>query len=281
VEKKNSLPDIGVKNMKRFNILVIFILLSACSPQAISVTQIPTSTSIAPTFTNSLTIPRSPTIPSPTKSATLIPSEPTELGFELPPDCSDFNPSIGDYYYHDLSNGACNYPALSPDGSFIAYASYKITEAGEIIQEARLFSRSLNQALPIYESECGALYSEWTPTGYLVISDFPQDVGCGYTVIYNIAKGKIIATLDGAVYRNGRNYWSTNKNSFFTLSPEVLGPVCSETLSGFDFNSNKLIPVIKPITPNTDIYLVVGNPIWSPDNKILFAVIRDGSCSAE
>lgn len=205
------------------------------------------------------------------------PSERAELDFQLPPDCSIYDPAIDPIYYHDLSHGACNHPALSPDGSHIAYATLTVTDTGEIMQEARLFSKSLSESFPVYASKCGILRSEWTPTGYLVISDSPQDVGCGYTVIYDMVKGEIITILNGAVSRSGN--WASDKNSFFTVSPQLFGPVCSETLSGFDFIARQPMPTIKPITPNTDIYVVIGDPVWSKDGKTLSAVIRDGTCT--
>lgn len=263
--------------MKRFRILVIGILLSACSPEVLSATPSPSLTAIPATATNRPAIPqRSPT-PISTKTVTPVPFESTELDFELPPDCSTYDPAIHSGYYADLSHGACNHPALSPNESQIAYASLRITESGEIVQEARLFSRSLEQFLPIYTSKCGILRSEWTPTGHLVISDSPQDVGCGHTVIYDVAMGEIVTVLNGAVSRSGS--WSADKISFFTVSPELFGPVCSETLSGFDFIANQPIPTIKPITPNTNIYVVIGDPVWSADNKSLSAVLRDGTCT--
>ena len=92
-----------------------------------------------------------------------------------------------------------------------------------------------------------------------------------------MAKGEIIAVINGAVSRSGN--WSSDRNSFYTVSPQLFGPVCSETLSGFDFITSQPIPTIKPITPNTDIYVVIGDPVWSADNKSLLAVLRDGICS--
>jgi hypothetical protein len=259
--------------MRNFKILVIGILLSACAPQVLSSTPI----AIQPTLTSSPLLFEEPTIPNAASSATSTPSESTELDFQLPPDCSVFDPAIHAGYYADLSHGACNHPALSPDEAQIAYAALKITESGEIIQEARLFSRSLTQSLPIYSSRCGVLRPEWALTGDLVISDSGQDVGCGYTVIYDVTKGEIIASFDGAVSRNGA--WSSDRNSLFTVSPQLFGPECSETLSGFDFVSKQLIPVVKPITPNTNLYVVIGKPLWSTDNKSVLAVLRDGVCS--
>ena len=261
--------------MKRFRILVIGVFLFACSPQVISATPIPSSTAVQAT-NNSEGIQSSPT-PIFTKIVTPAPPETAELGFELPPDCSTFDPAIDSIYYHDLSNGACNHPALSPDGSHIAYAILTITDAGKIVQEARLFSESLSESSPIYTSKCGILRPEWTPTGYLVISDSPQDVGCGHTVIYDVTKDEIVTVLNGAVSRSGS--WSADKNYFFTVSPQLFGPECSETLSGFDFITRQPIPIIKPITPNTNVYVVIGNPVWSTDNKSLSAVLRDGICS--
>jgi hypothetical protein len=264
--------------MKRFRILVITILLSACSPQAVSATPNPSLAAIQTISTNTPEVLQSTLTPIPAKTVTPIPSKTAELGFELPPDCFIFDPSISSGYYHDLSHEACNHPALSPDESQIAYAVLKVLDSGRIVQEARLFSKSLAQSVPIYMSECGFLRPEWTPTGYLVISDFPQDVGCGHTVVYDIAKGEILALLDGAVSRSGS--WSSNRNSFYTVSPQLFGPECSETLSGFDLISSQPVPTIKPITPNTDIYVVIGDPIWSADNKSLSAVLRDGICSS-
>ena len=263
--------------MKYFRILVISILLSACSPQVISATPNPSATAIQAVATNTPEVLQSTLAPISTTTVIPIPSESAELGFELPPDCSAFDPSIDSIYYQDLSNGACNHPVLSPDESHIAYAVLKVLESGRIVQEARLFSKSLAQFVPIYTSECGNLRPEWTPTGYLVISDSPQDVGCGYTVIYDMAKGEILAAINGAVSRSGS--WSSDRNSFFTVSPQLFGPECVETLSGFDFIASQPIPTIKPITPNTDIYVVIGDPVWSADNKSLSAVLRDGICS--
>lgn len=261
--------------MKRFRILVITILLSACSPQVISATPNPSSTAIQVLATNTAEVLQSTLTPISTN--TVISTESVELDFELPPDCLTFNPSVDPAYYHDLSNGACNHPVLSPDESHIAYAVLKVLEAGKIVQEARLFSKPLAQSVPIYTSECGILRPEWTPASYLVISDSPQDVGCGHTVIYDMAKGEIIAALNGAVSRRGD--WSSDRNSFYTVSPQLFGPVCSETLSGFDFIARQPMPTIKPITPNTDIYVVIGDPVWSKDGKTLSAVIRDGTCT--
>lgn len=263
--------------MKHLRVLIISILLFACSPQGLSTTLIPSSTAVKFTATSKVDISNTPSTPIPTKTDIPIQSEPTELNFELPPDCLIYDPSINSGYYADLSNGACNHPALSPDKSQIAYAGLKITESGEIVQEARLFSVSLAQSFPIYTSECGILRPEWTPASYLVISDSPQDVGCGHTVIYDMAKGEIIAALNGAVSRSGD--WSSDRNSFYTVSPQLFGPVCSETLSGFDFIARQPMPTIKPITPNTDIYVVIGDPVWSKDGKTLSAVIRDGTCT--
>lgn len=265
--------------MKSYKILVISVLLWACSPQELAVTATSNSTEVNPTVTTSPLVLEEPPNPRFIESATPVPPEPTKLNFELPPDCSVFDPAINSGYYADLSHGACNHPALSPDGSQIAYASYKIIESGEIVQEARLFSRSQEQSFPIYTSKCGVLYPEWTPTKYLVISDRPQDVGCGYTAIYDTTSSEIIATLDGIAYGDWRHAWSEDKTAFFTVSPEAFGPVCSETLSGFDLISSQPIPSIKPITPNTNIYVVIGDPVWSKDNKTLWAVIRDGMCS--
>lgn len=263
--------------MKRFKIFIIGVLLSACSPQVISATPIPSPTAIQVTATNNSEAVQSSPTPIFTKTVMPTPSERAELDFQLPPDCSIYDPAIDPIYYHDLSHGACNHPALSPDGSHIAYATLTVTDTGEIMQEARLFSKSLSESFPVYASKCGILRSEWTPTGYLVISDSPQDVGCGYTVIYDMVKGEIITILNGAVSRSGN--WASDKNSFFTVSPQLFGPVCSETLSGFDFIANQPIPTIKPITPNTNIYVVIGNPVWSTDSKSLSAVLRDGTCS--
>jgi hypothetical protein len=268
---------VGAKNMKRFIILVISTLLSACSLQGIFATPIPSSTAIQAIATSNTEVLQSTLTPISTKTVIPIPSKSAELDFELPPDCSTFDSSIDPVYYHDLSNGACNHPALSPGESHIAYASLTITDAGKIVQEARLFSKSLSESFPIYTSRCGILRPEWTPIGYLVISDSPQDVGCGYTVIYDTAKGEILAVLNGAVSRSGG--WSSDRNSFFTVSPQLFGPECSEILSGFDFISSQPIPTIKPIMPNTNIYVVIGDPIWSVDNKNLSAVLRDGICS--
>lgn len=265
--------------MKHLRVLIISILLFACSPQGLSTTLIPSSTAVKFTATSKVDISNTPSTPIPTKTDIPIQSEPTELNFELPPDCSIYDPSINSGYYADLSNGACNHPALSPDKSQIAYAGLIITESGEIVQEARLFSVSLAQSFPIYKSDCGILYLEWATTNYLVISDYPQDVGCGHTVIYDLTRGEIIATLNGAVHRSWRSYWSEDKNAFFTLSPELFGPVCSETLSGFDLNTIQPVPPIKPITPNNNLYVVIGKPVWSKDGNTLLAVIRDGTCT--
>jgi len=263
--------------MKRFRVFLVGVVLSACLPQESSATPIPSSTANQITATHNVEVPQSSSTPIVIRTVTSIPSEASELGFELPPDCSTFDPSIHSVYYHDLSHGACNHPALSPDGAHIAYARLMITESGEIVQEARLFSTSSSESIPIYTSKCGILRPEWTPWGYLVISDSPQDVGCGHTIIYDTAKGEILEVLDGAVSRSGD--WSSDRNSFFTVSPELFGPVCSETLSGFDFNASQTIPTIKPISPNTNIYVVIGDPVWSADNKTLSAVLRDGICS--
>ena len=263
--------------MKRFRIFVVGVFLFACSPQVISATPIPSSTAIQTTDTNNLEVSQSSPTPVVIAKVTPTPSASAELDFELPPDCDKFDTSIDSIYYHDLSHGACNHPALSPDGLHIAYASLAITDAGEIIQEARLFSKSLSESFPIYTSKCGILRPEWTPTGYLVISDFPQDVGCGHTVIYDMTKDEIVVVLNGAVSRSGN--WSADKNSFFTVSPQLFGPECSETLSGFDFIAGQSILTIKPITPNTNIYVVIGDPVWSADNKSMSAVLRDGICS--
>jgi hypothetical protein len=226
-----------------------------------------------------------PTFTATPPISTTTPSERNGSDFELPPDCSIYDSSIDLTYYHDLSDGACDHPSLSPDGSFIAFASLTKahSESGleRIVQEAKLFSKSLSQSYSIYASKCGILYPEWTPAGFLVISDFPQDVGCGYTVVFDTTKNEIITTLEGAVRKSQRNYWSADKNSFFTLSPDLFGPECSETLSGFDLISNKPVPVIVPITPNTSLYVVIGNPTWTQDNNNLFAVIRDGNCLDE
>jgi hypothetical protein len=263
--------------MKQFRVFVVGVFLVACSPQVISTTPIPSLTVIQTTATNNSDVIQSSPTPSFSKTVMPSPTETTELNFELPPDCSSYEPAIDSAYYHDLSHGACNHPVLSPDGSYIAYSRLTITDAGKIVQEARLFSISLSESSPIYISKCGILRPEWTPTGYLVISDSPQDVGCGHTVIYDTAKSEVVTVLNGAVSRSGN--WSADKISFFTVSPQLFGPVCSETLSGFDFNANQPIPTIKPITPNTNIYVVIGNPVWSTDNKSLSAVLRDGICS--
>jgi hypothetical protein len=259
--------------MKIFQILVISLLLSACIPQAIP------STPTLEATTPQTEIPSSSPTPLFTKTTAPISPEPTEFDFELPPDCSTFDPSIDSGYYHDLSDGACNHPALSPDGSQIAYAVLKVIDTGIIVQEAKLFSVSGGESFPIYTSKCGNLYPEWSSTGFLVISDFAQDVGCEHTIIYHSTKSEIVATLDGAVRRSWREYWSTDKNVFFTLTPDVFGPECSEILSGYDFISNQFIPTIKPITPDTNVYAVIGDPVWSSDNKSLSAVLRDGICS--
>ena len=257
--------------MKNLRVLIISILLFACSPQGLSTTPVPNSTVIKLTVTPTTLVPTIAIIP--------IPSQTTALGFELPPDCSIYDPSINSGYYADLSHGACNHPALSPDKSLIVYASLVITESGEITQEARLFSISLDKSFSIYRSDCGILYPEWATTNYLVISDYPQDVGCGHTIVYDVTKDKIIANLIGDVRRSWRSYWSEDKSAFFTLSPEAFGPVCSETLSGYSLISNKSVPTIQPITPNTNLYVVIGEPVWSKDGNTLLAVIRDGTCS--
>jgi hypothetical protein len=260
--------------MKLFRILVISLLLSACIPQAL-----PSAPTAKTTTTQTEISPGSPT-PIFTKTSTPTPPQRTELDFELPPDCSTFDPSIESGYYHDLSDGACDHPALSPDGSQIAYAVLKVIDAGIIVQEAKLFSVSLGESFPIYTSQCGNLYPEWSSTGSLVISDFAQDVGCEHTIIYHRTKSEIAATLDGAVRRSWRDYWSADKNMFFTLTPAAFGPECYETLSGYDFISNQFIPTIEPITPDTNIYVVIGDPVWSSDNESLSAVLRDGICSS-
>jgi hypothetical protein len=263
--------------MKRFRILVVGVLLFACSPQVISTTPIPNPTAVQATATNNPEVVQSSPTAIFTKTVTPTPSETAELDFELPPECSNYDPAIDAIYYHDLSHGACNHPALSPDGSHIAYAILRMTDAGKIVQEARLFSKALAESSPIYTSKCGILRPEWTPTGYLVISDSPQDVGCGHTVIYDLTKDEIVTVLNGALSSSGK--WSADQSSFFTVSPQLFGPVCSETLSGFDFIANQPIPTIKPITPDTNIYVVIGDPVWSIDNKNLSAVLRDGICS--
>jgi hypothetical protein len=265
--------------------LVLFLLGCANTPVSTPIleavaTQVPF---VATPIDSTATVTVLPTLTVTLPNSTTTPSEKKESDFELPPDCANFDTSIDPIYYHDLSDGACDNPALSPDGSYVAFASFakphSDIDSEKIIQEARLFSKSLSQSYPIYASRCGVLYSEWTPMSYLVISDFSQDVGCEYTAIFDTTKNEIIAMLDGAVHRGWRNYWSADKNSFFTLSPHLFGPECSETLSGFDFLSKKSIPTIAPLAPNTNIYVVVGDPIWAPDNKNLFAVIRDGTCS--
>jgi hypothetical protein len=257
--------------MKNLRILIISILLLACSPQGLSTTPVPNSTAIKFTVT--------PNTPVPTKTITPTSSAPTELGFQLPPDCSIYDPSINSGYYADLSHGACNHPAISPNKSQIVYASLVITESGEIIQEARLFSISLDKSLSIYRSDCGILYPEWATTNYIVISDYPQDVGCGHTVVYDVTKDEIIANLNGAARRSWRSYWSEDKSAFFTLSPEAFGPVCSETLSGYSLISNHPVSTIKPIASNTNLYVVIGKPVWSKDGNTLLAAIRDGTCN--
>ena len=110
-----------------------------------------------------------------------------------------------------------------------------------------------------------------------MISDSPQDVGCGHTAIYDMTTDQMVTVLNGAVSRSGN--WSADKNSFFIVSPQLFGPECSETLSGFEFIADQPIPTIKPITPNTNIYVVIGDPVWSADNKSMSAVLRDGICS--
>lgn len=265
--------------MKRYITIVISVLLCACSPQDMSGTATSIPTEVDPTVTDSPLALEEPPNPRFIESATPVSPEPTKLNFELPPECSIYDPAISTYYYADLSHGSCNQPTLSPDESQIAYATFRITESGEIVQEARLFSRSLEQSFPIYMSKCGVLYMEWTPTKHLVISDRPQDVGCGYTAIYDITRDEIIATVDGIAYGNWRHAWSEDQTAFFTVGPETFGPVCSETLSGFDLISSQPIPSIRPITPNTNIYVVIGDPVWSKEDRKLLVVIRDGTCT--
>ena len=265
--------------MKHFKFFIISILLFACSPRVLPKVSVPSSTPIKITVTSNSDASKGSYTPLPTKTITPTPLKSIELNFELPPDCSIFDSFINSEYYADLSHGACNNPSLSPNKSKIAYASLVITETGEIVQEVRLFSIALGKSLPVYRSKCGVLYPEWTSTDDLVISDYSQDVGCGYTIIYDIEKAEVIATFDGVAHRSWQNRWSNDKNAFFTLSPELFGPACSEMISGFDFNSNQPMPHIKPITSNTNLYVVIGEPTWSKDGKVLSAVIRDGICS--
>lgn len=254
-------------------------MLSSCVIAPLTTSPSTTQVTQSPTFVINTISTVTPLIPLPT--STVITIEENKLDFELPPDCSNFDPSINPVYYADLSNGACNYPALSPDGTYIAYASFKVFESGEVAQEARLYSVTDSQSFPIYKSQCGILLPEWTPSGFLVFSDTPQDVGCGYTVIFDTAKNEIVTIVEGAVRKSWRDYWSPDKTSFFTLGPEKFGPTCSETLSGYDLISLNYVPTIMPITSTANIYVVIGDPIWNIENENLFAVVRDGICSNE
>lgn len=274
--------------MKRLipHLLTVSCLVVACTPQPLPPTPTPNHTATAspepPTAESSLA-PEAATIePSPTPVPS--PTAPPGLGFELPEACSSFDPAIEQVYYSNLTNGACDHPAISPDGSWIFFATpYKTTTEtnttvikyeGNIVSTSELQSASF----PIYRSTCGRLYPEWTDGGLLVLSDAAQDFACGQTVIYDPLKDKILATLDGALVHVQDIGWAHDKSALFSLSPSVPGPACSETLSGFDFHSLASFPVLSPKAPGANVYVVVGDPVWMPESKILLATIRDGKC---
>lgn len=280
---------INRKSTKSIFLFLLICLISSCNPKINSATitqdnnftqtNLPTYiTAIAPTQGKPAPTIVPTIIHTQTPTPIITPTEP-RLGFDLPPDCSKFDPTIESYYYADLSDGACDHPSLSPNGKYIAYSSFRKNENGEVVQEARLFSLSNSQSLPIYISKCGALLPEWSSTGVLVISDLPQDTGCGYTVIYDLDKYEIMATLDGNVSNSWRSYWSEDRNSFFTLGQEEFGPECSDKLSGYDLISSKLFPIISPKLKKANLYIVIGEPVWQSSSRELYAILRDGSCN--
>ncbi|MFZ5855904.1 MAG: hypothetical protein ACOYZ6_03660 [Chloroflexota bacterium] len=261
-------------------LIALALCVSACTPQVSPTVQSTETTVDFSTITPTVHLSTDTPTPLPTLTFTPAPTSTPELGFELPSDCINYDPAVERAYYSDFSNGACDRPMLSPDGEWIVYSTLlpgTPTDSYRLV--VRLVSASDPSSTPIliYNSECNIIHPQWTTSGYLVLSDSPQDVGCGYTAVYDPGKSKILAILDGAVYRRGD--WAKDKNAFFTLSPSVFGPTCAETLSGYDLRTLKTIPKIIPVTPGMNIYVVVGQPIWMPDNRTLLATIRDGTCS--
>lgn len=222
---------------------------------------------------------------SPHKTQTFA-TTPT-LSFQLPPECQNTNPNISQEIYsaYDFESIPCEYLSISPDGAsivFVTLAQVSVSEDSDGIRRvAKLFSTSSSETIQIYESKCAFLYPEWTSTGHLIISDVPYDSGCEYTAIYDLTQKRILLTLEGAVRRNYQDSWSEDKTAFFLLTPNIFGPTCNENLSGFDLSSETKFPALKPTSPNTNLYVVIGEPIWMPDNKTLLVTIRDGVCSQE
>jgi hypothetical protein len=273
-------------------LLVLPLVIAACSSnnmeiatQAISLSpaqvSTPLTTPVKPTATRFATrtaAPRPSLTPSPSPSA--IPT----LGFELPSECAKIDPAI-DPRIHQAYNfvyGACGYPSLSPDGSLIAFVTLVPTTTTEHPNDAvpvvKLYSIASAKTSSIYQAQCAFLKPRWAPTGHLVITDFPPDVGCGYTAIYDPVQGKTLAVLDGVAYEQD---WSDDQSAFFVLRTGGYGPTCDDSLSIFDLSSGTQLPPLKPTTPDTKIYAVVGQPIWMPDTKTLLVTLRDGICSSE
>jgi hypothetical protein len=267
-----------------FTILItLTFLASACSPQDMPTIQ-PTDPALDfPTITPTIHLSTDTPPPDPTLTIASVPTSTPDLGFDLPSDCINYDPALERSWYADFSNGACDYPTLSPDGLWIVYST-KLqpipTDHFRTVVRLVPASDPSSKPISIYISQCNFIRPEWTSTGYLVLSDVPQDVGCGYTVIYSLKESRILATLDGA-NRRWENGWAADKSAFFTHSPSVFGPICAETLSGFDFRTLKTIPKITPVTSGMNIYVIVGRPIWMPDNRTLLATIRDGTCLRE
>lgn len=263
-------------------LIALALCVSACTPQVSPTVQ---STETALNFsTITPTVPLSTDTPTPLPTLTFTPAPTStpELGFELPSDCINYDPSVDRAYYSDFSNGACNNPTLSPDGSWIVYATkIPATPTDRIRTVVRLVpaSNPSSEPISIYTSKCNFIYPVWPSSEYLVLSDVPLDVGCGYTAIYGLKEAKILAILDGSVRLENR--WAADKFAFFTLSPTIFGPTCAETLSGYDLRTLKTIPKITPVTPGMNIYVVIGRPIWMPDNRTLLATVRDGVCSQD
>ena len=223
------------------------------------------------------------TLPEPTITATLAPTNhhlqnllPNECLYEMAEFPEDLYKSN---FRYDVAQ-ACKYPVLSPDHTFIAYATYKrigeTDRKNSATEVVKIVNLEIGEPIEIYQTKKNSILNlDWSSNGKLIIQDASIEYVYSVTVIYDPVEMRIIQEMSGLI--RDPNGWNDKRTAFYTLDSLSPGPVCWHSLGGFDFISGRQIPSLKVFAGSKEIVRIMDGPYWIQDGNALILTVRQGN----
>lgn len=219
-----------------------------------------------------------------TPSATFLPISTTHpLQSFLPEECNNENriPAFSDRY-ELFGAGACFLPTISPDGEYIAFGAIIKTGEGDdwnkdynqVVKVTRIDDKT---TFEIYHMQVFTILGVyWSVDGRLVIVD--GSTHCcrgGFTHIYDIKLNHISHSFEGNVIDR---WWNPTYSAFYIKFAEgIFPPRCLSVLQGFDFQTNKSLPLIGSLSIDSKKIIITEGPYWVEDGRVLIMTIRNAT----